>query len=287
VAVVLAVILFGLPYVTGAHLKPFMPPNTGVWGKFGVSGILAASGLVFFAYLGFETISVAAQEAKNPKRDIPIGILATLVICTILYVLVALVITGITDWRSLDVANPVSFAVGRIAALHWLAMPVNLGALAGLTSVTFATLYGQSRVFYGMARDGFLPPLFARVHPGFRTPHGSILATGGVAALLAALFPLDILADLVSIGTLLAFIAVCAGVLIVRGRAPRANRPFKTPLVWLVAPGGIAVCGLMMFSLANGTWIRLVAWTAIGLAIYFGYSIRHTAPFKWTVANRD
>jgi APA family basic amino acid/polyamine antiporter len=287
VSVVLLVILFGLPYVTAAHLTPFVPPNTGVWGHFGLSGILAASGLIFFAYIGFETVSVAAQEAKKPQRDVPIGILATLAICTLLYVLMALVLTGITDWRTLDVANPVSFAVAKIPALGWLILPVNIGALAGLASVTFATLYGQSRVFYGMARDGFLPPDFARVHPKFRTPWIGTMAVGGVAAALAALFPLDILADLVSIGTLLAFIAVCAGVLILRRSAPRARRPFRTPWVWPVGLAGIGVCGLMMVSLSNGTWIRLAVWTAIGLAIYFGYSIRHTAPSKWSVTNQD
>ena len=287
VSIVLVVILFGLPYVTAANLTPFVPPNAGAFGKYGASGILAASGIIFFAYVGFETISVAAQEAKKPQRDMPIGIIVTLTVCTLLYVLMALVLTGITDWRGLDVANPVSFAVGQIAALHWLTLPVNIGALAGLASVTFATLYGQSRVFYGMARDGFLPPALAAVHPRFRTPHWGTIAVGSVAAVLAALFPLDILADLVSIGTLIAFIAVCAGVMLVRRSAPNAPRPFKTPLVWLVAPGGILVCALMMVGLGNGTWIRLVVWTAIGLAIYFGYSIRHTAPSKWTIRNQD
>jgi APA family basic amino acid/polyamine antiporter len=285
--VVLAVILFGLGHVLPANLHPFVPPNTGVWGSFGPSGVLAASGIVFFAYVGFETISVAAQEARSPQRDIPVGILATLVICTTLYVLMAIVLTGITDWRLLDVANPVSFAVGRIAALRWLAMPVNIGALAGLASVTFATMYGQSRIFYGMARDGFLPPAFAAVHPRFRTPWRGTIIVGAVAALLAALFPLDLLADLVSIGTLCAFIAVCIGVLIVRRRAPRARRPFRVPFVWVVAPAGVAVCGLMMVSLSDGTWVRLVVWTMIGLAIYFGYSIRHASPSKWTVTNQD
>jgi basic amino acid/polyamine antiporter, APA family len=288
VSVVLMVILLGLPYVTAGHLTPFIPPNEGhVWGKYGISGILAASGIIFFAYVGFETVSVAAQEARRPQRDIPSAILLTLVVCTILYVLMAVVLTGITDWRSLDVANPVSFAISKIPALHWLTLLVNIGALSGLASVTFATMYGQSRVFYGMARDNFLPPAFAAVHPRYRTPHWCTIIIGVVAAVLGAIFPLDILADLVSIGTLLAFIAVCAGVMMVRINAPRARRPFKTPLVWLVAPGGIAVCGLMMVSLSNGTWIRLVVWTAIGLAIYFGYSRRHAAPSKWTVKNQD
>jgi APA family basic amino acid/polyamine antiporter len=287
VAVVLAVILFGVPHIVPANLHPFLPPNQGTWGKFGISGVLAASGMIFFAYIGFESVSVAAQEAKRPQRDIPIGILASLGICTLLYIAMALVLTGITDWRTLDVPSPVSFAVGKIASLSWLVTPVNIGALVGLTSVTFTSLYGQSRVFYGMARDGFLPPSFAAVHPRYRTPHRGTIITGAAAAILAALFPLDILADLVSIGTLLAFISVCGGILILRRTAPRAARPFRVPMAWFVAPAGIAVCGLMMFSLSNGTWIRLVVWTAIGLAIYFGYSIRHAAPSKWSVHNQD
>jgi APA family basic amino acid/polyamine antiporter len=273
VSIVLLVILFGLPYVTAGHLTPFIPPNEGVWGKYGVSGILAASGIVFFAYVGFETVSVAAQESRDPQRDIPSAILITLVVCTTLYVLMGLVLTG--------------FAIGKIPALGWLTLPVNIGALAGLASVTFATMYGQSRVFYGMARDGFLPPVFAAVHPKFLTPWLCTIAIGAVAAFLAALFPLDILADLVSIGTLVAFISVCVCVLIVRRRAPRAHRPFRTPMIWLIAPAGILVCGLMILSLSNGTWIRLVVWTAIGMVIYFGYSIRHALPSKWTVKNQD
>jgi APA family basic amino acid/polyamine antiporter len=286
VAVVLAVIIFGLGYVTAGHLTPFIPPQEGP-GKYGIAGILAASGTVFFSYVGFETVSVAAQEAKRPQRDVPLGILISLAVCTVLYVLMGLVLTGITDWRSLDVANPVSFAMARIPGLSWLITPVNLGALAGLSSVTFATMYGQSRVFYAMARDGFLPLAFAAVHPRYRTPHWCTIIIGGVGAVFAAVLPLDILADLVSIGTLFAFVFVCACVMLVRVRAPRANRPFRVPAIWVIAPAGIAVCGLMMVNLGMATWIRLVLWTAIGLAIYFGYSVRHTAPSKWTVKNRD
>lgn len=281
--VVLLVILFGLPYVTSANMTPFVPPNEGEWGKFGVSGILAASGLIFFAYLGFESVSVAAQEARNPRRDIPIGILGSLLICTVLYVGIAFVLTGITDWRTLNVPNPVSFAVGTIPALGWLVVPVDIGALAGLASVTFIALYGQSRVFYAMARDGFLPPLFSAVSPRYRTPVPGTIATGLAAAALAAIFPLDILADLVSIGTLLAFIVVCAGIMILRVTAPHAPRVFRTPFVWFVAPAGVLSCGLMMVSLSNATWLRLVVWTIIGLAIYFAYGYRHAAPSKWKV----
>ncbi len=287
VGIVLLVILFGLPYVQQTNLHPFIPPNTGVWGKFGITGILAASGMIFFAYIGFEAVSVAAQEAKNPRRDLPIGILGSLALCTVLYILMALVLTGITDWRTLDVPNPVSFAIGKIAALKWLVIPIDVGAMAGLASVTFVSLYGQSRVFYSMARDGFLPPTFSAVHKRYHTPHRGTIITGAFAVLLAALFPLDILADLVSIGTLLAFIAVCAGIMILRVQSPKARRSFKTPWVWFVAPAGIATCGLMMFSLADGTRVRLVVWTAIGIVIYLVYGIWHAAPWKWKVKNES
>jgi APA family basic amino acid/polyamine antiporter len=283
--VVVLVILFGLRFVHFDNLTPFIPPNQGSFGKFGISGILAASGMIFFAYIGFEAVSVAAQEARNPRRDLPIGILGSLAICTVLYMLMALVLTGITDWRTLAVPNPVSFAVGKIHALGWLVPWIDVGALVGLASVTFVSLYGQSRVFYSMARDGFLPPTFSAVHPRFRTPHHGTVITAGVAVLLAAIFPLDILADLVSIGTLCAFIAVCAGILILRVQAPNAKRPFRTPFVWFVAIAGILTCGTMAFSLSWGTWIRLVLWTALGFAIFFGYGIKHTAKSKWKVAN--
>jgi len=285
VGIVLLVILFGLPYVHSANLHPFIPPNEGEWGKFGVSGILAASGMIFFAYIGFEAVSVAAQEAKNPKRDVPIGILGSLFICTILYMLMAVVLTGITDWRTLDVPNPVSFAVSKLPDLHWLVVWIDVAALAGLASVTFVSLYGQSRVFFSMARDGFLPPGFCAVHKRFHTPHRGTIITAVFAALLAAIFPLDILADLVSIGTLLAFVAVCAGIMILRVQCPKAERSFRTPWVWFVAPAGIVVCGLMMFSLSDATWLRLILWTAIGLVIFFVYGYWHAAPSKWKVSN--
>ena len=282
--VVILVIVFGLSYVHFSNLQPFIPPNQGP-GKFGISGILAASGMIFFAYIGFEAVSVAATEARNPKRDLPIGILGSLGICTVLYMLMALVLTGITDWRTLDVPNPVSFAVAKIPHLAWLEGPVNVGALVGLASVTFVSLYGQSRVFYSMARDGFLPPSFASVHPRFKTPHVGTIITGAFAFALAAIFPLDILADLVSIGTLVAFIAVCVGILILRYTAPKAKRPFRIPFVWFVAPAGVAFCGVMAWSLSDATKWRLVIWTIIGVVIYFAYGIRHALPSKWKVAN--
>ncbi len=287
VGIVAVVILFGLPHVHMANLHPFIPPNTGTWGHFGPSGVLAASGTVFFAYVGFETVSVAAQETRNPERDVSISILAALGVCTLLYVLMSIVLIGIVDFHLLDVADPVSFALERNPGLRWLVFPVNIAAIAGLISVAFGSLYGQSRVFYGMARDNFLPPVFAAVHPRFRTPALCTIITGVTGAAIAATFPLDILADLVSIGTLMAFISVCAGILILRKTAPNKHRKFRTPWVWFVAPAGIATCGLMMFSLSNGTWIRLVVWTAIGFLIYFGYSVRHAAPWKWSVTDES
>jgi APA family basic amino acid/polyamine antiporter len=288
--VVLLVIGFGLSYVRIENLTPFIPPNTGHWGHFGVSGVLAASGIIFFSFVGFESVSVAAQEAKNPRRDLPIGILGSLAICTGLYILMALVLTGITDWRTLDVANPVSFAMSKIPGLGWLTLPIDIGAIVGLASVTFVSLYGQSRIFYSMARDGFLPPAFAKVHPRSRTPYIGTIITSAFAALLAAVFPLDILAELVSVGTLLAFIAVCVGVLILRITAPRAKRRFRIPAVWLIAPAGVIVCAGMMVSLffsSPDTGWRLVIWTAVGVAIYFAYGVWHAAPSKWKVTNED
>jgi APA family basic amino acid/polyamine antiporter len=175
--------------------------------------------------------------------------------------------------------------LARDPSLKWLVFPVNIAAIAGLISVAFGSMYGQSRVFYGMARDGFLPPAFAKVHPRFRTPHLCTIIIGVVGAAIAAIFPLDILADLVSIGTLLAFISVCVGIMILRITCPKRPRKFRTPYVWLVAPAGVITCGLMMFFLSNGTWVRLVVWTILGFLIYFSYGIRHAAPSKWSVSD--
>ncbi len=287
VCIVVAVIVFGLSYVHARNLEPFIPPNQGQFGKFGITGILAASSIAFFAYIGFEAVSVAAQEARNPRRDLPIGILGSLGICTALYMLMALVLTGITDWRTLDVTSPVSFAVSKIEGLKWLVIPIDIGAVVGLASVVFISLYGQSRVFYSMARDGFLPPAFSSVHRTFKTPHRGTIIIGIFAAALAAVFPFDVLADLVSIGTLAAFIAVCVGIIVLRIQAPKARRQFRTPYVWFSAPAGIIICGVMMLSLGWATWARLIIWTAIGLAIFFTYGIKHAAPSKWKVKNES
>ena len=289
-AVVIMVIIFGLPFFHAGNMTPFIPPNAGPWGKFGVSGILAASASIFFAYIGFEAVSVAAQEAKNPRRDLPIGILGSLGLCTVLYILMTIALLGVADWRTLDVGNPVSFAVSKIAGLRWLMKPIDIGAVVGLASVVFVSLYGQSRVFYSMARDGFLPRLFSDVHATFRTPHRGTIVTGLIAAVFAALFPFDTLAELVSVGTLLAFIAVCVGILILRVTAPRATRRFRIPYVWFVAPAGAIICLVMMvskFISSPDTMGRLIVWTIVGLLIYFAYGVRHALPSKWKVANEE
>ncbi|HWU54453.1 MAG TPA: amino acid permease, partial [Rhizomicrobium sp.] len=287
VGIVLLIILFGLPYVVPAHFVPFVPANTGTYGHFGISGILQGAAIAFFAFIGFEAVSVAAQEAKNPKRDVPIGILGSLAVCSLLYVLVAVVLIGVADWRTLNVSDPMSFAISQIKQLAWLVQWVNIGALAGLGTVVFVSLYAQTRIFYCMARDGFLPPAFSAVHGKYQTPHRGTIIIGISAAVLSALFPFDVLADLVSIGTLLAFVAVCIGIMILRITTPKAERKFKTPVVWFTAPAGIAVCGVMMYSLADGTWVRLGIWTALGIVIYLTYGVWHAAPWKWRVSNGE
>jgi APA family basic amino acid/polyamine antiporter len=287
VGIVVLIILFGLPFVVPSHFTPFIPPNTGQYGHFGLSGILAGAAIAFFAFIGFEAVSVAASECKNPQRDLPIGILGSLAICSALYILVAIVLIGITDWRTLGVPDPMSFAISKVPALTWLVQWVNVAAMAGLGTVVFTSLYGQTRVFYSMARDGFLPPAFSAVHKRFHTPHRGTIIIGAIAAFLAAVFPFEVLADLVAIGTLFAFIAVCVGILILRRTAPKAVRKFRTPWVWFTAPAGIFVCGVMMYSLSDETWVRLGIWTLIGLAIYFSYGCWHAAPSKWKVTNPD
>jgi len=275
--VVVLVICFGASYVDPANWSPFIPENTGTPGEFGWSGITAGAGVIFFAYIGFDAVSTAAQEAKNPQRDLPIGILGSLAVCTVLYILMALVMTGIAPYTELNVPHPVDVAVSKAGpALSWLAMIVDIGAIAGLASVVLVMIMAQPRIFYAMARDGLMPKAFAKVHPRFKTPHVATIITGVVAAALAGLFPIDILGHLVSIGTLFAFIIVCAGVLVLRKTDPDAPRSFRTPLVPWVPILGILSCGWLMFSLGSETWLRLIIWMALGLAIYFLYGRSHS-----------
>ncbi|MFZ3266234.1 MAG: amino acid permease [Terriglobales bacterium] len=263
------------PEIAAHNWHPFIPPNTGEFGHYGWSGVVRGAGVIFFAYIGFDAVSTAAQEAKKPQRDMPIGILGSLVICTILYILVSGVLTGIVSYTTLNVPDPVAVGIDH-AGVRWGSVLVKLGAIAGLGSVMLVMLLGQSRVFYSMSRDGLLPQWAGAVHPRFRTPWISSITVGIFVAIFASLIPIGILGELVSIGTLLAFVIVCAGVWILRVRRPELHRPFKTPLVPLVPILGILVSGMMMVSLPLSTWLRLIIWLAIGMVIYFGYGRHHS-----------
>jgi APA family basic amino acid/polyamine antiporter len=270
--IVALVIGFGFMYVNSANWHPFIPPGTGEFGKYGWSGIVRGAGVIFFAYIGFDAVSTAAQEAKNPQRDLPIGILASLAICTVLYILMALVMTGLAPYQELNVPHPVFVAIEKAGpALKWLTYLINIGAIAGLASVVLVMLLGQPRIFYSMARDGLLPSVFGKVHPKFQTPYISTIITGSVAAVIGGLFPIGLLGELVSIGTLLAFLIVSAGVLVLRYRSPELPRPFRTPFVPAVPVLAILFCGYLMYGLPSDTWLRLLIWMALGLLIYFGF----------------
>jgi APA family basic amino acid/polyamine antiporter len=275
VTVVLLFIFFGIAYIAPENWHPFIPANEGP-GKYGWAGIATASGIIFFAYIGFDAISTAAQETKNPQRDMPIGILGSLVICTILYVVVALVLTGMVHYTELNVPAPVALAIDKHAALAWMGLPIKLGALAGMTSVMLVMTLAQARIFLAMARDGLLWKPFAKVHPRFHTPSVGTVVTGVFAALIGGLFPVGILGEMVSIGTLAAFVTVCIGVLVLRYTRPDLPRPFRTPAPWITCIAGALICGFMMLSLGVGTWIRLVVWTIVGAVIYALYGYRNS-----------
>lgn len=272
VAIVFLVIGFGFMYVVPDNWAPLIPENTGQFGQFGWSGVLRGAGVIFFAYIGFDAVSTAAQEAKNPQRDLPIGILGSLAVCTVLYILMALVMTGVASYTELNVPDPVYVAIDKAGpALAWLKPIIALGAIAGLASVVLVMLLGQPRIFYAMSRDGLLPPVFGRIHSRFQTPYLSTIITGSVAGIIGGLFPIGILGELVSIGTLLAFVIVSAGVLVLRYRSPELPRPFKTPFVPVVPILSILICGYMMAGLPFDTWLRLLVWMGIGFVIYFLY----------------
>ena len=255
--------------------KNFIPDNTGEWGHFGWSGIARAASVIFFAYIGFDAVSTAAQEAKNPQKDMPIGIMGSLVICTVLYIVVSGLATAVVPYSSLNVAEPIAVAIDA-TGVKWGSYLVKVGAIFGLGTVMLVMLLGQSRVFYSMSRDGLLPKWAGKVHPKFRTPYISTIIVGVCVAFFGALLPINILGELVSIGTLLAFIIVSAGVWILRKRRPELNRPFKTPWVPFTPIMGIVVSGLLMLSLPLDTWLRLVIWLVIGLTIYFSYGRYHS-----------
>ncbi|QEC52725.1 amino acid/polyamine/organocation transporter (APC superfamily) [Anseongella ginsenosidimutans] len=276
VTIILLFIGFGIAYIDTDNLTPFIPENEGP-GLYGWSGVLRGASIIFFAYIGFDAVSTAAQEAKNPQKDMPKGILGSLAVCTLLYILVSLVMTGVVSYEALNVPDPVAVAVNAAGPdLFWLRFPVKIGAIAGLSSVILVMLMGQPRIFYAMAHDGLLPAVFSKIHPKFRTPYISTISTGLVAILIAGFAPINLLGELVSIGTLLAFMIVCGGILVLRYTNPELPRPFKAPLFPFTPIMGILVCGFLMVSLPWHTWERLLIWMAIGILIYFLYSKRHS-----------
>jgi APA family basic amino acid/polyamine antiporter len=276
VAVVLLFISFGAAFVNADNWSPFIPESTGTFGEFGWSGIVRGAAVVFFAYIGFDAVSVAAQEAKNPQKDMPTGILMSLAICTALYIAVSLVLTGIVPYTTLNVPDPIAVGINA-TGLNWLKPFVKLGAIAGLSSVILVMIMAQPRIFYAMARDGLLPPVFKKIHPKFRTPHITTMVTGVAVALVAGVFPINDLGHMVSIGTLLAFVIVSIGVMVLRYKRPEIDRPFRTPWMPVVPLLGAASCLYLMSFLPLVTWLRLIIWLAIGMAIYFLYGARSAA----------
>jgi APA family basic amino acid/polyamine antiporter len=274
--VVVMFVSFGVRYINVGNWHPFIPPNTGTFGQFGWSGVFRGAGLIFFAYIGFDAVSTAAQEARNPQKDMPVGILGSLFICTVLYILVSLTLTGLVKYDELNVAHPVAYAVEHVQQLNWLTPFITIGAVLGLGSVVLVMLLGQSRVFYSMSRDGLIGPWAGKVHPRFRTPYLSTIYVGLIVAVVTGTFPIQILGELVNIGTLLAFVLVCAGVWILRGKRPDLERPFRTPLVPLVPILGILSCFGLMATLPGDTWLRLLVWLLIGFVIYFSYGRKHS-----------
>ncbi|HTZ71701.1 MAG TPA: amino acid permease, partial [Acetobacteraceae bacterium] len=277
VLAIIAIVIGAIPFVNPHNWVPFIPPNTGISGNFGFTGVMRSAGILFFAYVGFDSISTLGQETRNPQKTIPLALLLSLAICVTLYVSVAMIMTGIANYHTLDVADPIAEALHQQGHhLDWARWCVSIVAVFGLVSVLLVTLLGQVRIFYAMGRDGLLPPAFARIHPRYKTPYVGSIVTGIGAALFAGLFPLDLLGDLVSIGTLLAFAVVSIGVLILRRTMPNAHRPFRTPLMPFTPIAAVLSCAWLMWSLSTGAWWRLALWLAVGAAVYAAYGARHS-----------
>jgi len=274
-AVILLFIFGAAAAINTANWHPFIPVNTGIREHFGWTGVMAGAGVVFFAYIGFDAVSTAAQEAKNPQRDMPIGIIGSLIVCTFLYIIVSAIATGVVPYTQLGVPDPIALAADR-AGLSWMAVVIKFGAVAGLSSVMLVLLYGQSRVFFAMSRDGLLPPFVHHVHPRFKTPWITSIVTGLIVACFAAVLTVREAGELCSIGTLLAFVIVSAGILVLRIQEPDLKRTFKTPFVWFVAPMGALSALYLMISLPWPTWRRLLVWFLLGIIVYVTYSHKHS-----------
>jgi len=276
VGVVIVFIALGWQYIDPANYQPYIPNNTGTFGEFGWSGVLRGAGVVFFVFIGFDIVATMAQETKNPQRNMPIGIIGSLLVCTVLFILFGYVMTGLANYTEFkDSAAPVAVAIAN-TPYEWLGVAIILAILIGYTSVILVDLLGQSRVFYSMSKDGLLPQVFSKLHPKFQTPSKSNIVLCIFISLFAGLMPISIVGEMTSIGTLLAFVMVCLGILILRKQQPDAERPFRTPFVPLVPILGIITCLVMMFSLPLDTWIRLFVWLAIGFAIYFFYGKKNS-----------
>ena len=270
-------VILGIAYIKSDNLIPFIPDNTGVFGQFGVSGVLRAASIVFFAYIGFDMVATLAQETVNPQKNLPRGILGSLGICTIAYIMTALVLTGVVSYKLLGVPDPMSVALNAMgSSFYWLKFIVKIAILAGLSSVVLGNLLAQSRVFYAMSKDGLLPQPFCRLHSESKTPIFASLAAGGICLVISALFPVNVLGDLVSMSTLFIFGIVCLGVLILRYRHKEYPRPFKVPLVPFIPIAGILGCLASMTFLPGATWVQLILWLAIGLCIYFLYGMKNS-----------
>jgi APA family basic amino acid/polyamine antiporter len=277
VGILVLFVVVGLTYIAPENLDPFVPPNEGGFGEFGLSGVVRGAGVLFFAYVGFDAVSTAAAEARNPQRTIPIGLLSTVAISTTLYIAIGLVLTGLVPYTDLNVADPISRALEAAGTgAHWLDNAIDVAAVVGLASTVLVTLYGQTRILMRMSADGMLPRAFARISERLRTPIFTTILCGILAAIVAWLVPIDVLGELVSIGTLLAFLLVCAGVLVLRRTHPDVERPFRVPRVHLVAGLGALSALALIATLPLETLLRLVIWMAIGVVIYFAYARRHS-----------
>lgn len=267
-AVILFFIIAAFGHVNKANWQPFMP--------FGFNGVMTAAAIVFLAYVGFDAVSTTAEEARNPQRDLPIGIMGSLVVATVLYILVAAIMTGVVPSSELGVADPIAKVLNDLK-MNWASAIISVGAIAGITSVLLVLIMGQPRILFAMSRDGLLPPFLSRVHSRYKTPHITTWLTGGIVAVAAALTPIDVSAELCSIGTLFAYVIVCAGVIVLRFLRADVHRPFKVPMAPFLPAIGILLCGYLMISLPLITWLRFLVWLALGLVIYFFYSFRKSA----------